>query len=119
MKKDENSPLKFDSLTDIHRAFGLPKPLHPLIGLINGAADQSGVARPPGSHVLTFYKISYKAKLSGKMKYGQDYYDFDEGGLLFAAPGQVVGGYDSGDVKDCSLYTLLIHPDFLLRYPLA
>jgi len=118
MKKDENSPHKFNSLSAIHHAFGLPKPMHPLITLINGTVDV-GAIRPPGAHVLSFYKISYKAKLSGKIKYGQDYYDFDEGGLLFAAPNQVVGGYDNGDVRDCSLYTLLIHPDFLLNYPLA
>jgi AraC-like DNA-binding protein len=114
----KSSPHKFETLTDIHRAFGLSKPLHPLITLINGAVDVNA-KRPSGPHVLTFYKISYKAKLSGKMKYGQDYYDFDEGGLLFAAPNQVVGGYDGGDVRDCSLFTLLIHPDFLLNYPLA
>jgi AraC-like DNA-binding protein len=67
--------------------------------------------------VLTFYKISYKAKLSGKIKYGQGLYDFNEGGLLFAAPNQVIGG--NNDSADCSLYTLLIHPEFLLNYPLA
>jgi len=119
MKKEENSPHKFDSLSDVHRAFGLPKPLHPLISLIDGADQRLEIHRPSGSHVLSFYKISYKAKLSGKVKYGQNYYDFDEGGLLFAAPNQIVGGNDDGDVRDCSLFTLLIHPDFFLTYPLA
>jgi AraC family transcriptional regulator, transcriptional activator of pobA len=119
MKKEENSPHKFDSLSDAHRAFGLPKPLHPLISLINGASDRLEVTRPTGPHVLNFYKISYRPKLSGKLKYGQDYYDFDEGGLLFAAPNQVVGGNNEEEVRECSLYTLLIHPDFLWNYPLA
>jgi AraC family transcriptional activator of pobA len=119
MKKEESSPHKFDSLSDAHRAFGLPKPLHPLISLINGASDRLEVTRPTGPHVLNFYKISYRPKLSGKLKYGQDYYDFDEGGLLFAAPNQVVGGNSDEDVRECSLYTLLIHPDFFLTYPLA
>ena len=47
------------------------------------------------------------------------YYDFDEGGLLFAAPGQIVGGNGEEEVTGCSIYALLIHPDFLLGYPLA
>jgi len=119
MKKEENSPRKFDSLSDAHRAFGISKPLHPLISLISGDTDRLEVTRPAGAHVLNFYKISYRPKLSGKLKYGQDYYDFDEGGLLFAAPNQVVGGHNDEEVRECSEYTLLIHPDFLLGYPLA
>lgn len=119
MKKEENSPHKFDSLSEAHRAFGLPNPMHPLISLISGMNDRSDIIPPNGSHVLNFYKISYQPKPQGKLKYGQDYYDFDEGGLLFAAPNQVVGSNDDTEVKKCSQYTLLIHPDFLLSYPLA
>lgn len=118
MKKEENSPLKIESLSDAHHAFGLPKPLHPLVSLINGAHVQAGLVMLPHAHVLGFYKISYKPALGGKLKYGQGYYDFDEGGLLFAAPGQVMSGNDN-DASVCSEYTLLIHPDFFLGYPLA
>jgi len=39
--------------------------------------------------------------------------------LLFAAPNQVIGPDVAGNGKICSLYTLLIHPDFLLSYQLA
>jgi AraC family transcriptional regulator, transcriptional activator of pobA len=119
MKKEENSPLKFDSLSDAHRAFGLPKPVHPLISMINSANAPVELNRPPQAHVLNFYKISYKPKLGGKLKYGQDYYDFDEGGLLFAAPNQIIGSNDENEIRECSLYALLIHPDFLWNYPLA
>ncbi len=117
MKKEEKSLLKFETLSDAHRAFGLPHPKHPLISLINGAHALPELHHPAQHHVLGFYKISYKPKLGGKLKYGQGHYDFDEGGLLFASPGQVVGSADEGTV--CSEYTLLIHPDFLLGYPLA
>ena len=119
MKKEENIPHKFESLSDAHRAFGLPKPVHPLISLISRATFQGEVSRPTGSHVLNFYKISYKPTLSGKLKYGQSYYDFDEGGMLFASPNQIIGGYDDTNTAECSLYTLLIHPDFLWNHPLA
>ena len=119
MKKDENTPPKFESLSDAHRAFGFPKPLHPLISLISDRSERLEITRPKGRHVLNFYKISYRPKFSGKLKYGQDYYDFDEGGLLFAAPNQIVGGNNEEDEVDCSQVTLLIHPDFLLNYPLA
>ena len=118
MKKGEKSPHKFETLSDAHRAFGLPQPKHPLISMINGSPSWSEINLPFEPHVLGFYKISYKPKLSGKLKYGQGYYDFDEGGLLFASPGQVMGGVENEETV-CSEYTLLIHPDFFLGYPLA
>jgi AraC-like DNA-binding protein len=118
MKKDEKSLIRFDTLSDAHRAFGMPQPRHPLISLLHGAPSWSDMQEPAHQHVLGFYKISYKPKLGGKLKYGQGYYDFDEGGLLFAAPGQVMGGGDNEGAV-CSEYTLLIHPDFLLGYSLA
>jgi AraC-like DNA-binding protein len=119
MKKKEVIHPKFGSLSDVHRAFGLSKPVHPLISLIDSTTGQEIISRAPESHVLSFYKISYKPKLSGKLRYGQDYYDFDEGGLLFAAPGQIVGSIKDREPRACSLYALLIHPDFFLNYPLA
>jgi AraC family transcriptional regulator, transcriptional activator of pobA len=118
MKKEESSLYRFDSLSDAHRAFGLPKPQHPLISLIDNIIHPLTANSSAHPHVLNIYKISYRTKFSGRLKYGQDYYDFDEGGLLFASPNQIVGG--NSDTTTCSAgYTLLIHPDFLWNYPLA
>lgn len=117
MKKEENIHQQIASLSDAHHAFGLPNPRHPLVSLINGANTHIELSGLPKSHVLGFYKISYKPQLSGRLKYGQSYYDFDEGGLLFASPGQIIGSNDN-DASVCSEYTLLIHPDFFLGYPL-
>ncbi|MBO9673631.1 MAG: AraC family transcriptional regulator [Sphingobacteriaceae bacterium] len=119
MKKVENSPYKFSSLTEAHRMLGLPQPKHPLISLINNEDHPVEMNGQPNSHILNFYKISYKPKLSGRLKYGQSYYDFDEGGLLFAAPNQIIGHDEDLSSSVCSLFTLLIHPDFLLSYPIA
>ncbi|MEO7215716.1 helix-turn-helix transcriptional regulator [Mucilaginibacter sp.] len=118
MKKEENSPVQIASLSQAHQFFGLPKPMHPLVSLINGRQVQAENMALPQHHVLGFYKISYKPKLGGKLQYGQSYYDFDEGGLLFISPGQVIGNTDS-DGAVCSEYTLLIHPDFFLGHSLS
>ncbi len=118
MKKEENIPHSFTSLAEAARHFGLPEPNHPLITILGAETTQVVESGIPQSHVLSFYKISYKPRLSGRIKYGQNYYDFDEGGLLFAAPGQIIGK-DENHGGVCSQYTLLIHPDFLLSYPLA
>jgi AraC family transcriptional activator of pobA len=120
MNNAGKSPLKFSSLSEAHRIMGLPQPKHPLISLINSSKEETQFTQRPGTHILNFYKISYKPN-SGRLRYGQGYYDFDGGGLLFAAPNQVVGNHnDAGDATGtCSLYTLLIHPDFLLNHSLA
>ena len=118
MKKEANTPHSFGSLSEAARAFGLPEPQHPLICLLGAESTQIIESNFSQAHVLSFYKISYKPRLSGRVRYGQHYYDFDEGGLLFAAPGQIIGSKEEHSGV-CSSYTLLIHPDFLLSYPLA
>lgn len=110
------------SLTDLHRAFGLPMPVHPLISLIDEGMGQSvlnQLSGVTGAHVLKFYKISYKPAHSTRLRYGQSEYDFGEGGLLFAAPNQIIGSLDGEELNHNSPYTLLIHPDFFLGYALS
>jgi AraC family transcriptional regulator, transcriptional activator of pobA len=116
MEKDNNSA-KLSSISEVHRLFDLPKPLHPLISLINNLNNQIDLGRLPRPHVLNFYKISFKTKLSGKLRYGQGYYDFEEGGLMFASPGQVLSNDD--EIGEHAGYTLLIHPDFFLGHSLS
>jgi AraC family transcriptional activator of pobA len=116
-----NSPTRFDSLSEAHKALGLPKPKHPLVSFANNTVTPTPLPAALGSHVLNFYKIAFKPSRSGRLRYGQGYYDFDEGGLLFAAPNQIIGNHnEEGDVTGtCSLYTVLFHADFLLGHPLA
>jgi AraC family transcriptional activator of pobA len=116
MKKDQITPYRFDSLTDFHQVFGLPKPLHPLVSFIDIRDMKYDVRDLPDSIILNFFKIAYKTNLCGKAKYGQHYYDFGEGGLVFTAPNQV---FESPDGSSNSGYILLVHPDFFLSYPLA
>jgi AraC family transcriptional regulator, transcriptional activator of pobA len=119
MKKEEHMPIKFESLSEAHLAMGLPKPQHPLISIVNNLDNTVEFNYPNNVHVLGYYKISYKPKLNSKIKYGQTYYDFNEGGLLFAAPNQILGCSSDEQTNHTSFYTLLIHPDFLWNYPLA
>ncbi|GAA3953010.1 helix-turn-helix domain-containing protein [Chitinophaga oryziterrae] len=116
MKREENTLHKFESLSDFHRVFELPKPVHPLISFIDIKNMKIPPKEFPHSIVLDFYKIAYKTNLCGKAKYGQNYYDFGEGGLVFTAPGQI---FETPESNGASGYLLLIHPDFFLSYPLA
>ncbi len=120
MNKETSTPHKFESLSEFQRMLDLPAPTHPLISLIN---NRDGKIRPgadfPVQFISSFYKITYKPNLQGKLRYGQHYYDFDEGGLFFIAPNQLSGIREQDSEIDYSGFTLLIHPDFLLTYSLA
>jgi AraC family transcriptional activator of pobA len=116
VKKEENSPQQFDSISDLHRVLGLPKPLHPLVSLIDNTSIKVEKDRLPPAFLFDFYKISYKEKLQGRLKYGQNYYDFEEGTLVFTAPGQVMAIADDTEYMG---KTLLFHPDFIRNYPLG
>jgi len=63
-----------------------------------------------------FIKYLIKRTWLGKIKYGQNYYDFDEGGLSFVSPNQLISA--SEEEADYGGYTLLFHPDFIRKFPL-
>lgn len=117
MKKKIDKIHKFDSLSELNRVLGLPKPLHPMIVLNNYADITTPFEELPKATLLSFFKISYKFNLTGKIGYGQHNYDFAEGRLAFIAPNQVLLTGEAD--KDLSGCTLLFHPDFILNYPLA
>lgn len=115
MKKAENGFQRFESLSEFHRVLGLPKPLHPLVSFVDIKNIQILEEELGNSFILNFYKISYKSSLCGQAKYGQNYYDFGEGGLVYTAPNQLFEAHNTASTG----YLLLVHPDFLLSYPLA
>jgi len=118
MKNKKSRLIRFISISESHKAFGLPAPQHPLISLVHfNESNPFNVDMAPIYDVLSFYKITFITQNSGRLKYGQDYYDYNEGSMLFLAPNQLVGSTDYNSRTYC--YILLIHPDFLLGHPLS
>jgi hypothetical protein len=68
----------------------LPKPLHPLITFIDHSTVTSIRDEEKPNLLLNFYNISIKRSFKGQLKYGKNYYDFDEGTMSFIAPNQVI-----------------------------
>jgi AraC-like DNA-binding protein len=117
MAKNVNH-IAINSISELHRLMGLPKPLHPLISLINMDEVQSSEKTEELHFLLNFYGVSLKKNISGKLKYGQNYYDFDEGVLAMTAPKQILS-VGSEDNYKVSGYWLVFHTDFILNYPLG
>ncbi|MFP3591384.1 helix-turn-helix domain-containing protein [Chryseobacterium sp. SIMBA_038] len=105
------------SISQLVRVLGFPAPLHPLIALV----DYNNVSIemfPKGQKVsLDFYKISFKPTFTGHIKYGQGYYDFEEGGLAFLKPKQIV--FPPEEIESYEGIALYFHPDFIRNYTLG
>ena len=118
MKKTKNGPLVFNTISEMHRMLGLPGPDHPLVSTISFSDIKDVQGEIPDGLIMNFYMIALKKDYKGKIRYGQNSYDFDEGIMSFIAPGQICYENEPGEnpLAGCML---LIHPDFLRGYPLA
>ncbi|PWB22793.1 helix-turn-helix domain-containing protein [Flavobacterium sp. HTF] len=112
----KNQPKIITSLFELHKAMGQPKPLHPLISIINYGEAVFDPKDFEHGIILDFYKISFKTSFNGKIKYGHGFYDFEEGGMSFVAPGQLLKMQE--EEADYSGMSLHIHPDFIRPYSL-
>jgi AraC-like DNA-binding protein len=84
---------------------------HPLATV----ADLSKSKPIPNARVhIDRYSVSLKEAVCGDLKYGCNYYDYQEGTLVFLAPGQVVGINNDIDNFHPKGWALFFHPDLIL-----
>lgn len=60
-----------------------------------------------------FYKVFLKEVVCGDLHYGKKTYDYQEGTLVFIAPGQVVSMENKGEVYQPKGTALIFHPDLI------
>ncbi|PHK24289.1 MULTISPECIES: helix-turn-helix domain-containing protein [Spirosoma] len=112
----QQSPHLIHSISEQHRILGLPKPVHPLISVFNfDDIDHIRADKRPPTLLLDLYCISLKRNVTGKVRYGQGYCDFDEGILFCTAPGQVTSNIT--DDHKPSGWCVVFHPDFIRGHP--
>lgn len=104
-----NELIKADNIC-IYNEWAGVETKHPLVSFI----DFSTVK--PLRHarkLYGFYAIFLKDVKCGELRYGRQYYDYQDGTLIFVAPGQVFGAEDNGEVFQPTGYLLMFHPDLL------
>jgi hypothetical protein len=107
------------SISAFHKLLSLPEPKHPMVSVINlheSVFIEDDVWK---GFVSRYYCVALKRNAKGKIKYGQQHYDYDKGVLSFTAPNQVQ--YLDLQTMDCENtgYLLIFHEDFLLKHSLA
>lgn len=112
------APYRIDSITKLHRLFGLSKPDHPLISVIDFELLKFKNTEIWKSFYYDFYCVACKKGSSGTFKYGQRNYDFEEGIMSFTKPGQIFSVTDVTD-DPVSGYMLVFKPDLIRHYELG
>lgn len=112
------APYRIESISKLHRLFGLPKPDHPLISVIDFELLKFDDNKIWGSFYYDFYCVAIKKGTSGKFRYGQSSYDFDEGVMSFTKPGQIFSVTNPTD-DPVSGYMMIFKADLIRHYTLG
>jgi len=100
---------RFDTVGD-YNAFNNNETLHPLVSVVDlsKASPRQGMKMYFG-----FYTIFLKEVKCGDMQYGRHTYDYQEGTLVFLAPGQTAGINSNGVTYQPKGYALVFHPELI------
>ncbi len=100
---------RFETIND-YNTFNNNETLHPLVSVV----DLSKANPRQGSRMyFGFYTIFLKDVKCGDLLYGRHTYDYQEGTLVFLAPGQVAGINSNGETYQPKGYALVFHPDLI------
>jgi AraC-like DNA-binding protein len=104
-----NNLRRFETINE-YNAFNNHETLHPLVNVV----DLSKANPRQGSQMyFGFYTIFLKDVKCGDLVYGRHAYDYQEGTLVFIAPGQVAGVNSKGETYQPKGYALVFHPDLI------
>src|ERR687889_771167 len=83
---------------------------HPLVSVIDFSKATPSERADVQALNFGFYTVFYKQDKHCDIRYGRNYYDYQEGTLVFIAPGQVVSIEEDGSDYKPSGTVLLFHP---------
>ena len=101
--------IKLDSVDTYNKMRGV-ETFHPLVTVIDLS---QAVPMPAQTFNFGLYAIYLKELKCGELKYGRHNYDFQEGTLVFIAPGQVLGVQPNVTTFQPYGWALLFHPDLI------
>lgn len=109
--------IHIQSISQLHQLMEIEKPVHPLISVVRHSKDMK-ISYGNARFNSDLYFISLKENIKGSFKYGRNAYDFEEGTLLFVAPGQVMSSNE--DIEpDLGGWSIFFHPNLIQKSSLG
>jgi AraC-like DNA-binding protein len=111
---------RFDTVAE-YNALNNHETLHPLVSVIDfsKANPRSWDGQKTVRIIYGMYCIFLKDFKGCDIKYGRNYYDYQDGTLVFVAPGQLTVVETDGQVYQPKGYALVFHPDLVHGTSLA
>jgi AraC-like DNA-binding protein len=111
---------RFDTVSE-YNTLNNHETMHPLVSIIDfsKANPRSWGAEKNVRINYGLYCIFLKDVKCGDLKYGRNYYDYQEGTLVFVSPGQVMEIETDGQVYQPKGHALVFHPDLIHGTSLA
>lgn len=112
--------LEIREISQMHATGGLPKPKHPLVSVIHNRDIQS-VEDVQGKKVINqLYTVIFKSSNNcSSVAYGRNAYDYQEGTLVFTAPGQIMQFNNEDNAINPDGWSLVFHPNIFRRSDLT
>ncbi|MBG9377679.1 AraC family transcriptional regulator [Panacibacter sp. DH6] len=107
--------VKIDTVTKYNEMRGVPT-LHPLVSVIDLSAAKP---MPVATFNFGVYAVYLKEFKCGLLRYGRGHYDYQQGTLVFVAPGQILGVEPKATPYETKGWALIFHPDLLVNTPLG
>ena len=99
----------------MNQLLGLEAPKHPLI-MVHDDRDTCFDPKYEGARFTSdLYLIMFKDKVHGTIGYGRNSYDFQEGTLVFVAPGQVITMPSQEILEQSKGWSMSFHPDLIRK----
>lgn len=104
-----NEIVKLENVAQYNAMRGV-ETLHPLVTVVDLSK-----AKPMPAKTFNFglYAVYLKELNCGELKYGRNHYDYQEGTLVFIAPGQVMGVQPNVKIFEPKGWALLFHPELI------
>ena len=109
-KQSMEDIVHLDSIDAYNKLYGLPT-LHPLVAVID-LTKASRIVNHIKMH-YGVYALFLKSGANCILKYGRQYYDYQDGTIVSFAPGQLVGVDMEEDEIRPEIYGLMFHPDLI------
>ncbi len=106
-----NEIYRIENITQLNQMMNQTATKHPLVAVVDFSKVKD-FDKSNAKITSSFYSVMLKEKCEGSIKYGRQYYDFQDGTLIFIGPEQVIT-MDIENKEEAEGWGLFFHPDLI------